>query len=82
MFCRKGATFSTPYRRKVLTENKVNRADGGLHPTQYHSANNEPVRLYEVGPGVTDGLRKELKVPPLDEAKKREAEMGKLFKVK
>ncbi|WP_143206235.1 hypothetical protein [Singulisphaera sp. GP187] len=49
--------------------------------TQYHSANNEPVKLYDVGPGVTDGLRKELRVPPLDEALQREAEMGKLFKV-
>jgi hypothetical protein len=32
MFCRKGATFSTLYRRKVLSEKKVNRAGDGLHP--------------------------------------------------
>ena len=51
--------------------------------TQYFSASqNEPVKLYEVGPGVTDELRKEMNVPTLDEARKREAEMGKLFKIK
>ncbi|WP_406699641.1 hypothetical protein V5E97_12350 [Singulisphaera sp. Ch08] len=50
--------------------------------TQYHSNNNEPMKLYVVGPGVTDGLRRELKVPSLAEAKTREAEMGRLFKVK
>jgi len=51
--------------------------------TQYHSSRlDEPVRLYEVGPGVTDSLRKELGVPTLDEARTRAAEMDKLFKVK
>jgi hypothetical protein len=48
--------------------------------TQYRSiGKDDPVRLYEVGPGVTDGLRKELSVPTLDEARKREAIMGKPF---
>lgn len=51
--------------------------------TQYFSPNsNEPFKLHEVGPGVTDGLRKELGVPTLDEALKRESEMGALFKIK
>ena len=35
MFCRKGATFSTPYRHKALTEKKVSRAGGGLHPNPF-----------------------------------------------
>jgi hypothetical protein len=51
--------------------------------TQYRSEGPDaPVRLYEVGPGITDGLRKELGVPTLEEARKREAEMGRPFKVK
>lgn len=51
--------------------------------TQYRSeCPDDPVRLYEVGAGVTDGLRKELDVPTLEEARKREAEMDRAFKVK
>jgi hypothetical protein len=51
--------------------------------TQYRSKGPaDPVRLYEVGPGVTDGLRKELGVPTLAEVRKREAEMDGLFKTK
>ncbi len=51
--------------------------------TQYHAALLDgPVTLYEVGPGVTDGLRKELGVPTLAEARARAAETGRLFKVK
>lgn len=51
--------------------------------TQYRSKGpDDPVRLYGVGPGATDGLRKELDVPTLEEARKREAEMGRAFKVK
>jgi hypothetical protein len=51
--------------------------------TQYSSSRlSEPVKLYEVGAGVTDSLRMELGVPSLDEARRREAEMNRLFKVK
>jgi hypothetical protein len=51
--------------------------------TQYRSTrDNEPVRLYEVGPGVTDRLRRELGVPSLEEARRREAAMNALFPVK
>jgi hypothetical protein len=45
--------------------------------TQYRSADpDDPVRLHKVGPGVTDGLRKEMGVPSLAEARGREAEMN------
>ena len=51
--------------------------------TQYRSVGpNDPVKLYEVGPGVTDGLRHEMGVPTLDEARKREAMMNALTKGK
>jgi hypothetical protein len=51
--------------------------------TRYHSHGlDDPVRLYEVGPGVTDGLRRELGVPTLEEARRREAEMSTLFRIK
>jgi hypothetical protein len=51
--------------------------------TQYHSSKLEdPVRLYNIEPGVTDALRSELGVPTLEEARKREAEMNEVFKVK
>jgi hypothetical protein len=44
--------------------------------TQYRSSGpDKPVKLYEVGPGVTDGLRRELGVPTLAEAREREARM-------
>jgi hypothetical protein len=35
MFCRKGATFSIPYRRKALSDNEVKRAGDGLHPNNF-----------------------------------------------
>jgi hypothetical protein len=45
--------------------------------TQYRSTMpDEPVRLHEVAPGVTDGLRRELGVPTLAEAREREAQMN------
>jgi hypothetical protein len=51
--------------------------------TQYRSiGQDDPLRLYEVGPGVTDGLRRELRVPSLEEARKREAEMNSGFRIK
>lgn len=51
--------------------------------TQYHSANlNDPAKLHEVEAGVTDRLRKELGVPTLGEARRREAEIDRLFQVK
>jgi hypothetical protein len=44
--------------------------------TQYRSDGpDRPVRLYEIGPGVTDALRRELGVPSLAEAREREAMM-------
>ncbi len=51
--------------------------------TQYRSAGpDQPVKLYEVGPGVTDALRGELGVPTLAEARRRETMMEEMFKVK
>jgi hypothetical protein len=51
--------------------------------TQYRSSGtNDPVRLYKVEPGVTDELRRELGVPTLAEARKREAQMNELMKGK
>lgn len=45
--------------------------------TQYRSSGpDDPVRLYQVEPGVTDGLRGELGVPTLAEARGREAAMN------
>jgi hypothetical protein len=50
---------------------------------QYRSTGpNARVRLYEVGPGVTDDLGRELGVPALEEARRRETEMNTVFKVK
>jgi hypothetical protein len=47
--------------------------------TQYRSSGpDEPVRLYGVGPGVTDELRREMGVPSLAQARVREAEIQKL----
>jgi hypothetical protein len=49
--------------------------------TQYRSVGPEQtVRLHEVDPGVTDALRRELGVPPLAEARQREAQMQKMVK--
>jgi hypothetical protein len=45
--------------------------------TQYRGAAGKPVTLYEVGAGVTDGLRKEFQAPTLAEAKAREAMFNK-----
>jgi hypothetical protein len=51
--------------------------------TQYRSDGpNRPVRLYEIGPGVTDALRRELGVPSLAEAHEREAMMEAMMKGK
>jgi hypothetical protein len=51
--------------------------------TQYRSTGpDKPVRLYEVGPGVTDALRRELNVPTLDEARTKEAQMEETIKGK
>ena len=49
--------------------------------TQYRSSGpNQPMRLHEVAPGVTDALRHELGVPTLSEAHRREAEMNEPVK--
>jgi hypothetical protein len=51
--------------------------------TQYRSAGpDQSIKLYEVGPGVTDALRRELGVPTLDEARRREAMMEEMVKGK
>ncbi|MFZ0427733.1 MAG: hypothetical protein WAO20_06425 [Acidobacteriota bacterium] len=44
--------------------------------TQFRSEDDGVVRLYRVGSGVTDGLRRELDVPSLEEAKAREAQFN------
>ena len=45
--------------------------------TQYRSSGpDDPVKLYRVGPGVTDALRSEMGVPSLAEARDREAGMN------
>ena len=45
--------------------------------TQYFSSGpNQPTRLHEVVPGVSDALRRELEVPALADARRREAEMN------
>jgi hypothetical protein len=45
--------------------------------TQYFSSGpNQPTRLHEVAPGVSDALRRELEVPTLADARRREAEMN------
>ena len=47
--------------------------------TQYKSDGpNQPMRLYNVEPGVTDHLRRIMNVPSLAEAKAHEAEMNKV----
>jgi hypothetical protein len=51
--------------------------------TQYRSTGpGQPVRLYQVGPGVTDALRREMAVPTLAEARQREALMDEMIKGK
>jgi hypothetical protein len=51
--------------------------------TQYRSTAPETrMKLYEVGPGVTDGLRRELGVPTLAQAREREDEMNGTPKAK
>jgi hypothetical protein len=45
--------------------------------TQYRSEGSQPMRLYDVGEGVTDELRTLMATPTLAEAKAREAEMAK-----
>src|SRR5262249_52744931 len=51
--------------------------------TQYRSAGpDQPVRLYRVDPGVNDALRRELGVPTLAEARRREAMMEEMVKGK
>jgi hypothetical protein len=51
--------------------------------TQYHSPNlDDPPTLYKVEPGVTDALRQKLGVPTLAQARKNEATIGKIFRVK
>ncbi len=49
--------------------------------TQYRSDGpDQAVRLYEIGPGVSDALRRELGVPSLAEARKQEAMMEAMVK--
>ena len=51
--------------------------------TQYRSDGpDQPVKLYEVAPGVTDALRRELGVPTLDEARRGEAQMQEMIQGK
>lgn len=50
--------------------------------TQYRGDNGEPVRLYQTGSGVTDSLRAVYKVPSLEDARKREAEMDAVLRGK
>ena len=45
--------------------------------TQFRSDNNGPLRLYTVGPGVTDELRRLMGVHSLAAAKTHEAELNK-----
>ena len=45
--------------------------------TQFRSEGAGPLRLYSVGEGVTDELRRVMSVPPLAEAKAMEAELNK-----
>jgi hypothetical protein len=45
--------------------------------TQFRSEGNGPIRLYPVGPGVTDELRRLMGVHALAEIKAKEAEMNK-----
>jgi hypothetical protein len=42
--------------------------------TQFRAESGGPMRLYVVGDGVTDALRAEFHVPPLEAAKQREAQ--------
>ena len=51
--------------------------------TQYRSPKpDQPVRLYEVEPGVTDALRREMGVPTLAKARQREAQMEEMLQGK
>jgi hypothetical protein len=45
--------------------------------TQFRSEGGGPMRLYTVGDGVTDELRRLMGVPPLTEARAHEAELNK-----
>ena len=45
--------------------------------TQFRSEGTGPLRLYTVGEGVTDDLRRLMGVPPLSEAKGLEADLNK-----
>jgi hypothetical protein len=45
--------------------------------TQYRSDGSEPMRLYKVGEGVTDELRRIMATPTLAEAKAQEADFAK-----
>lgn len=51
--------------------------------TQYRSTSpDQPLRLYQVDPTVTDALRREMSVPSLAQAKEKEAEIEALFRGK
>ena len=50
--------------------------------TQYRSVGDAPLALYQMGSGVTDALRAELKVPTLAEAKIQEAKFQELLRGK
>jgi hypothetical protein len=51
--------------------------------TQYkNDGPNTPMRLYQVGEGVTDELRRAFNCPTLADAKAREAKMNEMFKKK
>ena len=51
--------------------------------TQYRSTTlNDPVKLYDVDPTVTDAHRREMNAPSLNEARKREAQMDAIFRGK
>jgi hypothetical protein len=45
--------------------------------TQFRSEGGGPMRLYPVGDGVTDELRRRMGVPPLTEARAHEMELNK-----
>jgi hypothetical protein len=58
--------------RYLMTINRPQR-----FATQFRSDGpDKPMRLYQVDPAVTDGLRRALDVPPLANAKAREAKMN------
>jgi hypothetical protein len=43
----------------------------------FSSGQNQPFKLKEIEPGVTDGLRLEMGVPTLSQAREREAELNR-----